>query len=743
MSGIAVLDIDPRNDGNEALERLEKQQGRLPKTARVETSGGGHHRYFAADGLVKSRDIAPGVELKGNGGYVVAPPSQHASGEVYRGDEAFDDGTPLAELPAWLTTATEDRVATDDAAGGGVVDPFLEGARSDTLTSIAGSLRRRGLSDEVIGAALLAVNNGACQPPLDSVEVRRIATSIAQRPSLDLMVQQLNELHAVVVEAGKTVVITEDNDPILERRVVRRSTFADIQNRYASTRVQTVTPQGRPTTKGLGHVWLNHGNRREYQGVVFAPNQEKDGYYNLWRGYAVEPRQGDWSLMRTHVRDVVCRGDDTLFRYVMAWMAHAVQVPGEPAEVALVLRGAQGVGKGIFVRELGGLFGQHFVHVSHPRHLSGNFNAHLQDAVVVFADEAFGVGDKQSVAVVKMLITERMIPVERKHHDAEMVKNVVHLVMASNDEWVVPAGLDERRFCVLDVSRAQQSDHDYFGEMVEQMERGGREAMLYELLHHDYSDINLREPPATDALMEQKLLSLAPHEQWWFEKLAEGRLFEGDSEWRTQVIRQDLTADYTEFVGRKDKGTATQLGIRLKKLLPVGFPRTEQRMVEQAVTGYQLRRRCWILPSLKRFSKRPCTTWGGRGTSARTDAGGPMRAYSMDLRERALLDSDAGMKAADVAAKYRVSGSWVRLLKQRRRETGEVAPRVQRHGRRGMLEPHLHTLAALIAAHPDRTLAELKDALATPASVPTVWRAVRALGLTVKKNGPPVRTRSA
>ncbi len=114
-----------------------------------------------------------------------------------------------------------------------------------------------------------------------------------------------------------------------------------------------------------------------------------------------------------------------------------------------------------------------------------------------------------------------------------------------------------------------------------------------------------------------------------------------------------------------------------------------------------------------------------------------MRAYSMDLRERALLDSDAGMKAADVAAKYRVSGSWVRLLKQRRRDTGEVAPRVQRQGRRGMLEPHLHTLAALMAAHPDRTLAELKDALATPARVPTVWRAVRALGLTVKKTVRP------
>ena len=149
-----------------------------------------------------------------------------------------------------------------------------------------------------------------------------------------------------------------------------------------------------------------------------------------------------------------------------------------------------------------------------------------------------------------------------------------------------------------------------------------------------------------------------------------------------------------------------------------------------------------LFAGLRRFSDSPCTAWARRGTSACTNAGGPMQAYSMDLRERALLDSDAGMKAADVAVKYRVSGSWVRLLKQRRRETGEVAPRVQRHGRRRMLEPHLHTLAALIAEQPDRTLAELKDALGTPASLATIWRAVAALDVTVKKNGPALRTRS-
>ena len=110
-----------------------------------------------------------------------------------------------------------------------------------------------------------------------------------------------------------------------------------------------------------------------------------------------------------------------------------------------------------------------------------------------------------------------------------------------------------------------------------------------------------------------------------------------------------------------------------------------------------------------------------------------MRAYSMDLRERVLHDSDAGMQAAAVASKYRVSASWVRRLKQRRRETGEVAPRQQRYGRHPVLASQLHTLAALIREQPDRTLADLQVALGTSASLATIWRAVKQLGFTVKK----------
>ena len=87
-----------------------------------------------------------------------------------------------------------------------------------------------------------------------------------------------------------------------------------------------------------------------------------------------------------------------------------------------------------------------------------------------------------------------------------------------------------------------------------------------------------------------------------------------------------------------------------------------------------------------------------------------MRAYSMDLRERVLHDSDAGMQAAAVASKYRVSASWVRRLKQRRRETGEVAPRQQRYGRHPVLASQLHTLAALIREQPDLWVANYYSA---------------------------------
>ena len=118
-----------------------------------------------------------------------------------------------------------------------------------------------------------------------------------------------------------------------------------------------------------------------------------------------------------------------------------------------------------------------------------------------------------------------------------------------------------------------------------------------------------------------------------------------------------------------------------------------------------------------------------------------MAAYSMDLRTRVLRDSDAGMPSKDVAVKYSVSRAWVDRVKQRRRETGEVAPRKQTKFRRRELDEHQeYRLVALITAQPDATLEELRAALATTAGVSTVWRSIERLGFRVKKNGTRRRT---
>ena len=115
-------------------------------------------------------------------------------------------------------------------------------------------------------------------------------------------------------------------------------------------------------------------------------------------------------------------------------------------------------------------------------------------------------------------------------------------------------------------------------------------------------------------------------------------------------------------------------------------------------------------------------------------------AYSMDLRTRVLKDSEAGLSSKDLAERYHVSRAWVDALKQRRRETGSIEAHKQTKFRGRVLAGQEERLAALVAARPDATLAELREALRTSAGLATVWRELDRLQLTVKKNGARRRT---
>ena len=311
-------------------------------------------------------------------------------------------------------------------------------------------------------------------------------------------------------------------------------------------------------------MWLGHPRRRQYiRGVCFDPTVKgsRDGVLNLWEGFAVEPKPGDWSLLREHVRVVICGTDPVRFDYLMGWMARMVQRPAEQGEVAVVLKGGEGTGKGTLAKALLRLTGHHGLAINNSRHLVGNFNGHLRDAVFLFADEALFAGDRAHVGVLKSLITEPYLTVEAKFQNAVQQPNFLHVMMASNEEWVVPAAMDARRFFVLEVSEARKSDHPYFAAIWAQMEAGGYEAMLHELLSLDLATFNVRAVPTTEGLQRQRKLSLGTTEAWWLDCLERGYVFrsklgleEHFGIWHEKVTTEVLHASYVEFAnGRRER----------------------------------------------------------------------------------------------------------------------------------------------------------------------------------------------
>jgi hypothetical protein len=177
-SGVVVLDVDPRNGGDDALAELERDHGPLPRTVSVVTGGGGQHYYFRAPSIfVAGRRIAQGLDLQAENNLLVAPPSRHASGRRYEWDNPPDE-TPLAEMPEWLLKRAMPRRSRRSRRRS--ITTIPKGSRNKTLTSIAGAMRLTMAYSEGIEAALQAINQARCCPPLPKAEVAGIARS-AQR----------------------------------------------------------------------------------------------------------------------------------------------------------------------------------------------------------------------------------------------------------------------------------------------------------------------------------------------------------------------------------------------------------------------------------------------------------------------------------------------------------------------------------------------------------------------------------
>lgn len=595
---LVVVDVDNKNGkcGDDEIFKLELDGKYLPDTFTQFTPTGGRHLVYWTTVIVGNSVgyLAPGLDTRGRGGFIVGAGSEVAAG-TYTANSA-----PIVEAPEWLTKALAHRPRKALPHVGASIDQsyaesravaFLasqQGAVSGSQSARAYELacRLKDLGVSAFGALELMSEHWAarCSPPLTDddlsvrvdnayrygkekpgagapenafEEIKDEPPAVVPPPKEEKAVnpiQKLNKDHAFIMTGAGHLILWETIDSA-KRQTVRYVAEPSFHRQYANKTMVNGAGKMEPITK----VWMRSDERRSYDGLCFRPGlTTPPGWYNLWRGFAVEPAKAitegtpeaidSLDMFLQHARQNICDGDAPLFDWLIGYFAHMVQCPSEKPMVALVFRGKKGVGKNALVERMGYLMGGHYTLASDSRYLLGNFNSHLENCCFFVLDEAFWSGDKKAEGRLKDLITGSHHNIERKGQEPYKVENCTRVAIIGNEDWIVPATQDERRFAVFNVKNSRKGDGTFFRKMIHGMENGGYRLLLRYLLDYDFSEVDVNTAPVTVGLMEQKIESFNMIEQWWHECLIESEIVEGQSDgWPETITRPAFRDAFSRY----------------------------------------------------------------------------------------------------------------------------------------------------------------------------------------------------
>lgn len=527
----------------------QKGGGRSDRLATVihdDWSGGKPRRYSLSDflklpaGKPKARGGVSlgdaGAEGPGSGGGRSCPPVAPAVSFADLGYKVGADGAPTEpdDLAAVIVSGPDAR----DLAAPELRDrwrkPDGRWDRSLAVFYVCAELDRRGVAPELIARAILEPTWAISDHLHSHVE------GDGERPAF------LREMYA----RRQVERAMGDNDAALAEKIAApeppflygealpwlNARFATIENYGGSYRVMTrpgvddptlptflAAPQwarrfdgfrtgvvdpktGEVKPVALADVWLGDKSRSRFNRVVFDPEGEEPGdrLYNLWTGFRRQNAATTCDEYLRLTREVIAAGSEEVYEYLIRWMALRVQRPGQKLEVAIALRGGQGLGKSLWAELFGELFGPHFIAVSGIHGLAHNFNKHLLQALLVFGDEMNAAGDRATVSKLKTLVTQTHIQIEPKGVDSFTAPNRFALIVASNGAKVVDVDPDDRRWLALDVAPTWKGQFDRFASLVKSWrDGGGREAFLDYLLSLDLAGYNHRNRPLTRTHSEQ------------------------------------------------------------------------------------------------------------------------------------------------------------------------------------------------------------------------------------------------
>ncbi len=386
----------------------------------------------------------------------------------------------------------------------------------------------------------------------------------------DPVIREMNARFGILTTSNKTLIVVKNRDWRQDDEL-NTLTVQPFYDRLRAEVFAFMLPNS-TTNVEKAPYWFKHPKAARYDRLDFDPSSppgHNGKTWNAWQGFAYKPRPGSWSLLQDHLLVNVCGGDEEKFAWLLNWLAFGLQRPGEVPGTALVLLGAPGVGKSFVANAFGALWRPHYTTITHEAHVTGRFNSFLFAKRVVFIDEGTFGGDRKSAGVLKARVTEPYIMLERKGIDPIKLRNRAMYIIASNEELVVPADLGDRRWMIMRVGERNREDHRYFAEIQQELEQGGYEAMMFDLLKRDLNaGPNPQKIIRTSELFEQILQAQPPQFRYFHGLLEAGQLPGSQSVTPNVTTIGALFEDYRRINSGDRFMTEARFGKCLASLFP-------------------------------------------------------------------------------------------------------------------------------------------------------------------------------
>lgn len=420
-----------------------------------------------------------------------------------------------------------------------------------------------------------------------------------------------NHAHAIVKYNSQTMVVQKYED---HKGNVNYSfsMVKDLRTYYSNVQVWYWISDKKMKQEGAFDLWLKSTQRKTFSEVIFDPtpdNHLSDKYLNMWDGFALPAQlapefptvtqaalseEYELSKILNHLFTIICKERVSEYKYLLALLAQWVKEPHKKNGVAIVLKSAgRGTGKSTIGQILKRIFGHHWYQVQSVEQLVGKFNGAIANKVVIVAEEAFWGGSQQHAGKLRTMITDSTATIEGKFKDVLNLDSYHRFIFFTNNDWVVPASVDERRFFVLNVSEDKKQDKEYFDALYNAIDNDQVIGQLIDyLMNYDYSEIDTRTALRTEEFFDQVEMSLPEEAKWWLDMLYNEQIVDPGNSVNVYSLQEGVRIpisvcyksyeDHARGMPNYNKLTQTRLGKFIREMTKMSG---EKKMPSDAI-GY-------------------------------------------------------------------------------------------------------------------------------------------------------------